>query len=377
MNSEQPLFLLWMVLTVAIGWLLPRNWLPLVLSSICAAFLAIYSPMSLLALAAVTLIVGFSLINGEGKHGYLLSAIAACSIVFIAYRSGSTTLGLAEGVGLLGFAFYILRAIHVLLESYAGRLAKPGWQQLLSYFWFLPTLQVGPIHRFQPFQRDLFRRRWDNELFASGLRRVVWGYAKIVILADYLVNDLYAGWVATLGKSTWWYHYLDTLHYGLNLYFKFAGYSDIAIGFALLLGFRVIENFNFPFLAQDISDFWRRWHISLSSWCREYVYMPVFSMTRIPALAAISTMLVLGLWHELSFRYLLWGIWHGVGIAICQRWQRSTAAKVLNTGNVARAWSAVAAFITLNFVILSFVITGADSMQEMLDRWQALLFLTP
>lgn len=377
MIAEEPLFLLWVVLTVAISWAIPNRLIPVSLSLICAAYLGFYSPLSLVALMAVTLVAGLALISFKGRHGFVLSAIVMCCLIFVGYRLSSTTSELLYGVGLLGFAFYILRAIHILVESYTGRLAEPGWRELFVYLWFLPTLQVGPIHRFQPFQRDLFRRRWDSQVFSRGMQRMLWGYAKIVVLANYVVNNKYDAWVSSFHYDSWLYHYLDTLQYGLSLYFTFAGYSDIAIGFALLLGFRIMENFNFPFLAQNISDFWRRWHISLSSWCRDYVYMPVFSLTRVPALAAIATMLVLGLWHELSLRYLLWGIWHGVGIAICQRWQRSETASRLNTGPFAKAWAPLAAFITLNFVILSFVITGADSIAEMRDRWQVLLGMTP
>ena len=377
MTVENPQFLLWVALTVLVSWVMPRRQLPALLSLSCAGFLGIYAPISLLSLTGITLVVGLALINGKGRHGLVLSAIAICGAVFVGYRLWSAAPEELGVIGLLGFAFYVLRAIHLLLESYSGRLVALSWQELIAYLWFLPTLQVGPIHRFQPFQRDLFRRRWDSEAFSQGLRRILWGYVKIVVLANYLVNNKYASWIGALDPDSWWYHYLDTLQYGLNLYFKFAGYSDIAIGFALMLGFRVMENFNFPYLARDISDFWRRWHISLSSWCRDYVYMPVFSITRVPALAAIATMLVLGLWHELSLRYLLWGIWHGAGIAICQRWQRSEAAQSLNKGPLAAVWAPFAAFVTLNFVILSFVITGAESISAMLDRWQVLLGIAP
>jgi len=355
----------------------PNRLLPAAWFLLCALYLAIYSPVSLLALGLVSVIAGLALITGKGRHGLVLAAVAACVLLFVSYRAMSAGTDLVDTLGVLGFAYYVLRVIHVLLEAYAGRLPAMRWKDLINYLWFLPTLQVGPIHRYPAFHRDLFRRRWDNEIFARGMQRILWGYAKIVILANYLVNDKLANWVSSLDNGSWWFHYLDTLQYGLNLYFKFAGYSDIAIGFSLLIGFRVIENFNFPYLARDIADFWRRWHISLSSWCRDYVYTPVFSVTRVPALAAIATMLVLGLWHELSLRYLLWGIWHGVGIALCQKWKRSNAATAMNEGILGMVWAPVALFITLNFVILSFVITGADTIPEMMDRWRVLLLINP
>jgi len=375
--AENPWFLVWMAATVVVCWALPRRALPLSLLASCSIYLAAYSPWSLLALTIVTACTGLALINGKGRHAYVLAAVALSALLFIAYRAFRPTSESDSDFALLGFAFYVLRAIHVLLDSYSGKLKAPGWAELISWLWFLPTLPVGPINRFQPFQLDLMRRRWDAELFASGLQRILWGYLKIVFVANYLVGGKFSSWLHSMDQSTWSYNYLDSLRYGLDLYFKFAGYSDIAIGFSLLLGFRVMENFNFPFLARDISDFWRRWHISLSSWCRDYVYMPIFAVTRAPAIAALATMLVLGLWHEVSARYLLWGLWHGVGIAICQQWQRSATAKTVNSGLSGKLWSPISGFITINFVILSFVITGAPSLADMWQRWKILLWISP
>ncbi len=273
----------------------------------------------------------------------------------------------------LGLAFYMLRVIHLLLEGYKGNLANLRWSELIAWLWFLPTLQVGPIHRFSPFQRDMIRRRWNNDLFSQGLHRMLLGYAKLVILGQYLVDEKLMFWLSVMPADSWSYHYLSLIRYGASLYFKFSGYSDIAIGFALLLGFRVMENFNFPFLARDISDFWRRWHISLSSWCREYVYMPAISITRSPFLAAVASMLVLGGWHELSLRYLLWGAWHGVGIACCHFWQKSSLRQVLVTSRGARWWSLFCWLLTINFVLVSFAFTSVDTLSA---TEQYLLVLT-
>ena len=214
------------------------------------------------------------------------------------------------------------------------------------------------------------RRRWDNHLFSSGLERLVIGFFKVIVLGNYLINIKYNQWLSQFPPDSWWYHYFDSMRYGLYLYFKFAGYSDIAIGFALLLGFRVAENFNFPFLATNISDFWNRWHITLSSWCRDYVYTPILAHYRQPALAAISSMLVLAVWHELSLQYLLWGIWHGAGIALYQVWATTPVRHRLNQGRVSAVWKVIAVFLTVNFVILSFTFTGTRSFEDSVSRWE-------
>ena len=116
--------------------------------------------------------------------------------------------------------------------------------------------------------------------------------------------------------------YLNSVVSWANLYLQFSGYSDIAIGVAALAGFEIMENFKFPFLAKNINDFWSRWHISLTSWCREYVFQPSVSFTRKPLLSVALTMVILGLWHEISLRYILWGLYHAIGIALWHQYQK-------------------------------------------------------
>lgn len=336
-------------------------------------FLAYFSPGSIIVLSIVTGLTGIAVIAFRGSQAALIISLCICVLVFLGYRVASEGVLDSQDVTFLGLAFYMLRVIHLLVESYKGSVVALNWRELMAWLWFLPTLQVGPIHRFAPFQRDLARRRWDSELFALGLRRMVLGYAKLVILGLYLIDDRLMSWVGSLSGDSWGFHYFSLVRYGASLYFKFAGYSDIAIGFALLLGFRVMENFNFPFLARDISDFWRRWHISLSSWCREYVYMPAISITRSPFLAAVASMLVLGLWHELSWRYLLWGAWHGVGIAGCHFWKKTSFRNAILASPVSGWWSVFSWLLTLHFVIASFALTSAASLSETLGYLKVLI----
>ena len=372
-NSEQPIFLIWLGAVVAGSWLLPARWVGTFLAIASGMFLAIYAPWSLLTLFVITLLSGFAIRHADSYSTAIPSVIAIFIGFFLLYRFLNQQTDVLVGITLLGMAFYILRATHLLIECYAGRQNQMSWSQLVSWLWFLPTLQVGPIHRFAPFQRDLMRRRWDSHMFSSGLERLVLGFFKIIVLGNYLINIKYNQWLSQFPPDSWWYHYFDSMRYGLHLYFKFAGYSDIAIGFALLLGFRVAENFNFPFLATNISDFWNRWHITLSSWCRDYVYTPILAHYRQPALAAISSMLVLAVWHELSLQYLLWGIWHGTGIALYQVWATTAVRHRLNQGRLSAVWRIIAVFLTINFVILSFTFTGTESFEDSASRWKILL----
>ena len=370
---ESPLYLFSLTGLVCLAWLLPIRVVPTVLALSSALFLALFSPWSLMVLLGVTIMTGVAAINWHHYRWAIPAAIFSCVLSFILYRLLGVSAVIGADMVVLGMAFYILRAIHLLIEFYTGRCDRLSWRDLLTWLWFLPTLQVGPINRFPEFRRDLARRRWDSELFALGLQRLLFGYTKIIVIGNYLIGIKLLAWVDSFPQETWMYHYMDAVYYGLHLYFMFSGYSEVAIGFALLLGFRVGENFRFPFLAADIGDFWKRWHMSLSSWCRDYIYMPVFSVTRFPALAAVASMLVLGIWHELSLRYLFWGIWHGVGVAVCQSWKKTQMANFFNSGWRHILWNPIARLMTLNFVILSFTFTGVESLDMTLERWEILL----
>ena len=145
----------------------------------------------------------------------------------------------------------------------------------------------------------------------------------------------------------------------LLVYFDFSGYSDIAVGTSLLFGLKVMENFQWPLFRTNLSEFWRSWHISLSAWCRDYVYFPVFGFTRNPKIGVFASMLVLGYWHGANPKWLLWGAWHASGLAIWQMWQvqkrRIPAIRTIERGTLYRlaAW-----FLTVNFVALGAVWTA-------------------
>jgi len=161
-------------------------------------------------------------------------------------------------------------------------------------------------------------------------------------------------------NHVWLDTYLPLVGYGLNLYWQFSGYCDIAIGFAALLGVRVPENFHFPFAARSLPDFWRRWHISVSEWCRDFVFRPILSRTRQYLLASLGSMMVLGLWHELSPRYLAWGLFHGAGLVMVHLWNKHMPW----ADDLRRyaAWRVACWFLTLQFVILSFALTSTPNL---------------
>lgn len=156
------------------------------------------------------------------------------------------------------------------------------------------------------------------------------------------------------------------MEYGLNLYFQFAGYSDIAIGMGLTFGYTICENFSNPFLKPNIISFWRSWHISLADWIRDYVYLTLVAHARNRAFAIVVAMIALGLWHEFTFRYIVWGAYHGAGIAVYHRIRKTTGTIFhFPERPVFRYLSyALAVMINFTFVSLSFALTKEDTILE-------------
>jgi len=289
-----------------------------------------------------------------------------------------------EGVLLIGLSFYVLKALHVLIERFKGNYRQISFVDFTAYMMFLPSLLIGPIHRLEQFKQDQMRQYFDWPRTSFALERLIWGYAKIVLLAGYLISIKLHDLNLSLQHSYPWLHeYLLNIEYGLHLYFSFSGASDIAIGLAAIIGFKLPENFHWPFASRNIAEFWRRWHMTLASWCRDYIYRPVIAISRNHQFAIILTMLIIGLWHEYSSRYVLWGLYHGAGLAIFYNWQNFKQSlfhkkSLSSNGSVSRsvvnyASHAVAVFITFNFVMLSFAITRSKTLSEIGQSFSVLL----
>jgi alginate O-acetyltransferase complex protein AlgI len=373
MTWSNPQLICWAMGLLLAAWLLPRRWQVTAMAVVGLGFLGFVSPPSLLVLSGLGL-TGFVLaLNSRGKIWRVLAllAVAIATIVFFKWgtRLGG---GVSRKIVPLGLAFYCLRVVHYAIEAYAGRLPQHRLLDYARYLFFLPTLAAGPINRFAEFQRDSNRRRWDSGLFALGLERILYGYFKIMVLGNMLIHKNFGRLLSGFEDySDWAIEYLRCLQYGANLYFQFAGYSEVAIGLALLVGYRIPENFNWPFLACNIADFWKRWHMTLAGWCRDYVFMPVSAWTRRPAVGVICSMLILGLWHEISLRYLVWGLYHGAGIVIMHGFQKiKTRYSWCKSPRLSLVGLLLSWILTANFVILGFAITKEDCLA---DAWESLL----
>ena len=214
----------------------------------------------------------------------------------------------------LGISFYMFSAMSCLLDIWQGRAkAEKNPFSFLLYMTFFPKIISGPIVQFADFQEQLLNRPFRKKNFGAGLELFLFGLYKKVLLADRLgaaFGTLYAQ-PQMAGATAW----LGMILYSLQLYFDFSGYSDMAIGLAKMFGFHIDENFSHPYLSRNISDFWRRWHISLGAWFRTYVYIPLGGNRCGTALQIRNLMVVwilTGIWHGNTLNFVFWGIYHGL-----------------------------------------------------------------
>ena len=220
----------------------------------------------------------------------------------------------------IGISFYTFQALSYLIDLYRGDV--PVQKSLVgfgTYVSLFPQLIAGPIVRMSTVSAELAQRRETTDLFASGVRRFVTGLGKKALLANSIGTvwaAISAEEVTTLPVLTAW---IGLAAYTFQIYFDFSGYSDMAIGLGRMFGFRFLENFDYPYTAVSITDFWRRWHISLSTWFKEYVYIPLGG-NRCGKLKQLRNLLVVwlltGIWHGASWNFVVWGLYFGVWLIL-------------------------------------------------------------
>ncbi|MHC4261633.1 MAG: MBOAT family O-acyltransferase [Planctomycetota bacterium] len=223
----------------------------------------------------------------------------------------------------IGISFYTFQALSYLLDVARGDAeVQRNPLDFGLYIALFPQLIAGPIVRYHDIARQLASRRIDIDGFASGVRRFLIGLTKKVVIADWAArgaDGVFALPAAELSPGLAW---VGLSAYTIQIYFDFSGYSDMAIGIARMLGFRLLENFRWPYVSQSITEFWRRWHISLSSWFRDYLYIPLGGNRR-GALATyrnlVLVFLLCGLWHGAAWTFIAWGAYHGLFLVLERR----------------------------------------------------------
>ncbi len=260
----------------------------------------------------------------------------------------------------LGVSFFTFQAVSYLVDVYRDPAqGAADFGTLLLYLSFFPKLLAGPIVRFGDAAPQIAARQTAPEDTAAGLRRFARGLAKKVLIADAVgaaADAVFALAPEALDARLAW---LGAAAYTLQLYFDFSGYSDMAIGLGRTFGFRFPENFNYPYVSLTLTEFWRRWHITLSRWFRDYVYIPLGGNRRGKGRTALNKLIVFlltGLWHGAGWTFVLWGAWHGLFLML-----ESAAKPFFARLEGSRAGRAALRLYTLLTVTLGFVIFRAAS----------------
>ena len=257
----------------------------------------------------------------------------------------------------IGISFYTFQMISYVMDVYKGEVkVQKNILKLATYVSLFPQLIAGPIVRYSTIEKQLENREYSINKFALGVRRFIIGLGKKVMIAN-VIGVLVNNFLISDDKSVLFY-WLYAIAVMLQIYFDFSGYSDMAIGLGKMFGFEFLENFNYPYIATSITDFWRRWHISLSTWFRDYVYIPLGGnrVSKIKWLRNIMIVwLLTGLWHGAEWNFIIWGIFFGILLIIEKTFLLKRAEKIPKIFKIA---------YTLFLVMISFIIFNGNEIIE-------------
>ena len=313
-------------ITLMLHQLLPWRWKNHVLLAASVVFYASGEPVYILLLAFsafVGWLHGLYMTRRPGHRGALVSAIC-WNLVFLLFfkyadfltGSINSLLGTsipALGLSLpIGISFYTFQNMSYVIDVYRGdSKAERNFASYATYLCLFPQLIAGPIVRYSDVARELRERSVDTAQFSRGVIRFLVGLGKKVLLA----NSIGVLAELTVPDGSVLFSWLRAIAYTFQIYFDFAGYSDMAIGMGAMMGFQFPENFNYPYLSRSVAEFWRRWHMTLGGWFRDYVYIPLGG-SRTSTIKWVRNVLIVwmltGIWHGASWNFLLWGLYYGL-----------------------------------------------------------------
>lgn len=254
-------------------------------------------------------------------------------------------------------SFYTFQIISYVVDVYRGKVkAQKSFLKLATYVSLFPQLIAGPIVRYETIEKELDSRTSNFENFAYGVRRFVIGLGKKVLIAN-MLGELCDVFSTTNEKSILFY-WIFAISYSLQIYFDFSAYSDMAIGLGRMFGFHFLENFNYPYISKSITEFWRRWHMSLSSWFRDYVYIPLGGNRKETIILVRNIFIVwalTGIWHGANWTFVIWGLMFGIMLII---------EKLFLTKHLEKMPSILQRIYVLFTVMISFIIFNANSIGE-------------
>ena len=300
----------------------------------------------------------------------------------------------------MGISFYVFLSLSYLLDIYKKNLeSDKGIIEVLLSLSFFPIILAGPIQRPASLLPQIHKaREFNYSRAANGLRQILWGLFVKIAVADNLApftDDIFQNFSDYSGSTL----LLGAIFYSLQIYADFSGYSNIAIGTASLLGFNLMRNFDYPYFSRDISEFWKKWHISLTSWFRDYLFLPLsFAVSWkikterifyirtdlfIYIVASLVTWFLTGLWHGANYTFIVWGMIHGFFLIIYQ-WQKKPRKKFLKTAGIKNdnmVLKSAETFITLLIVLLSWIVFRSETVRQSIEYMGGIfspsLFSTP
>ena len=364
-------------LTLLVYYLSPRFLKNLILLSASLAFYA-WGELFYVLLMLVSIVINYAFgLRIRGSRWVLGSAISAnlallAHFKYINFVVDNVNAALAmaslepillEPVHLpLGISFFTFQALSYLIDVYRGETpAQKKPLDLALYISCFPQLIAGPIVRYHDVAQQISERRHSLELFSSGVQRFVFGLAKKLLIANPLgavADSIFVLPADELSIALCW---IAISCYTLQIYFDFSGYSDMAIGLGRMFGFRFLENFNYPYIAGSIRAFWQRWHISLSNWFRDYLYIPLGGSRVVGWHTYCNLLLVFflcGLWHGASWSFVVWGLFHGFFLVM----ERSFLGRWLNC-----LWSPLRHVYVVLTVMVGWVFFRSDNLSYALD----------
>ena len=381
-------FIAFAALVIPLFFWMRQNLRWLLLLGASYVFYAYWQPSYVLLILFSTLVdyvVALALEGTATENTWRRKLLFACSLtaniglLFIfkyanLFSQAATDLSVALGMPLafgaldvllpVGISFYTFQSMAYTFDVYRGRLSAERHLGIFAlYVAFFPQLVAGPIERagnMLPQFRRMFS--FDYDRIVSGMRRILWGVFKKLVIADRLaiyVDAVYGDLESFAGLSL----IVATVFFAFQIYCDFSAYSDIAVGVARVLGIRLMENFRCPYLATSLRDFWRRWHISLSTWFRDYVYISLGGNRKGPGRQVLNLLVVFalsGLWHGANWTFLLWGIYHGV-IVTLENFFHSRGTALVPRNVLGRAGSLVYTFV---LVLFGWILFRAGSVME-------------
>lgn len=366
-----------LALGVLVYWLAPPRLRPWALAAVSIGYVARLDAViagSLMLWILAFYYLGRIAVERRGTMAWLVPALIVAILSYLGhfkylpvllheFSSNANDAALALVVP-LGISYFTFKLIHYAVETRRQSLPTHGFGDFLAYMFMFPIYTAGPIERFDHFMRNR-AEAWRHQDLLEGALRIAYGLIKKFVVGGIVliwIRDSFAGGdVEELLGSLDAIHpiqvWLFVITAYLLIYMDFSAYSDIAIGSSRLFGIRIMENFNFPVVAPNIGNFWKRWHMTLAGWCQSYIYMPTIALTRNPYVAVLATFTAIGLWHAASVLWLLWGLYHAIGVMLFltwARWQRKLRRKP-SKGLAAAAASRVGTFL---FVAASFSFTS-------------------